>query len=52
MRRQPFGHGIGIEKRAINLLPLGAENAVKANGVGGWGGHGFMVIPNESFAAG
>src|SRR5262245_22640085 len=32
--RQPFGHGIGVEKRAVNPLRLGAKHSVKSNSVG------------------
>src|SRR5689334_22438970 len=31
--RKPFGHGVGVEEGAINLLGLRAKDAVKANGV-------------------
>jgi hypothetical protein len=32
--RKPFGHGIGIQKSAIDPLRRGAEHPVKLNGVG------------------
>src|ERR1051326_4583916 len=34
VRREPLGHGIGVEEGAVDLLGLGAKDAVKANGVG------------------
>ena len=46
VRRQPFGHGVGVEKGAVDLLGLGAKDSVKADvwndivplpGMGGYG---------------
>ena len=39
--RQPFGQGIGIQKRAVDALGLGAENTVKPDGTGGHDGFAF-----------
>jgi NAD(P)-dependent dehydrogenase (short-subunit alcohol dehydrogenase family) len=44
MRRQPFGHGIRIEKRTINPLRLGAEHTVKPNGVSFVFAHNDVVL--------
>ena len=32
--RQPFDHGLGIEKRAVDTLGRGAKHAMEADGVG------------------
>src|SRR6185295_5793633 len=35
VRRKPFGHGVGIEERAIEPLRGGPEHSMKPNGAGG-----------------
>ena len=39
VRREPLGHGVGIEDRAIDPFRWGAEHSVKSNGIGIVGCH-------------
>src|SRR5207247_7422078 len=39
--RKPFGHRVGIQKRAVNFLRRGAEHSVESDGVCG---HDFWLV--------
>ena len=38
MGRQPFDHGIGVQKGAVDAIRGGAQDAVQADGISGHDG--------------
>jgi hypothetical protein len=43
VRRNPFGHGLGIEERPVNFFRRGPEHTMQSDGIGGHGVVGLNI---------